>query len=120
MTVASSHVHVGTRFLVRFEGVDSRESAEQLRGALYTRDLERRALGDDEYWQKDLVGCTVITSDGASVGEVTGVVEAPAQDLLVVVTERGERMIPLVKAIVPEVDVSARRIVIDPPEGLLD
>lgn len=113
-------MHAGSRFLVRFEGVASREAAEELRGAIYTSDAERRALDEDEYWQTDLVGCAVVMTDGASVGEVTGIVEAPAQDLLVVATERGERMIPLVQAIVPEVDIAARRIVVDPPEGLLD
>jgi 16S rRNA processing protein RimM len=35
-------------------------------------------------------------------------------------TPRGERLVPMVKEIVPEVDTGARRIVIDPPEGLLD
>lgn len=119
LVVESSRVH-GARFLVRFEGTGTREEAEGLRGALYVEDGDRRALEEDEYWQTDLIGCSVVLQDGAAVGEVTGVVEAPAQELLVVATDRGERMIPLVQAIVPTVDVAARRITIDPPEGLLD
>lgn len=119
MVVASSRVH-GARFLVRFEGVETRVSAEGLRGALFSEDADPRDLDQDEFWHRDLVGCTVVLKDGRAVGDVTGIVEAPAQDLLVVSTERGERMIPLVHAIVPIVDVPARRITIDPPEGLLD
>jgi 16S rRNA processing protein RimM len=51
---------------------------------------------------------------------VSSVVHGPAQDLLAVSTERGERLVPLVKEIVVEVDVRARRVVIHPPAGLLD
>lgn len=119
LIVASSRTH-GARFLVAFEGVDRREGAEGLRGAIYSDDSDRRSLEDDEYWHSDLVGCTVVLTDGSDVGEVTGIVEAPAQELLVVQTPRGERMVPLVKELVPVVDVTARRITVDPPEGLLD
>lgn len=59
----------------------------------------------------------------AGTGEVAGtvahVVEGPAQDLLVVDTPAGERMVPLVGEIVVKVDVEAGRVEIDPPEGLL-
>jgi 16S rRNA processing protein RimM len=83
-------------------------------------DADRRSLSDDEFWQTDLVGCSVVLADGSDVGHVTGIVESPAQDILVLDTPRGERMIPLVKELVPTVDVAARRIVVDPPQGLLD
>ena len=117
--VESSRVH-GARFLVKFEGVKTREAAEGLRGPFYADDSDRRDLDEDEYWYADLVGCSVVLEDGTAVGEVTGIAEAPAQDLLVLTTERGERMVPLVQEIVPTVDVAARRIVITPPDGLLD
>lgn len=108
------------RFLVTFEGYRSREEAEGLRGALFVPDEEVRSLGEDEYWPDDLIGCTVLDPDGGRLGEVTGISLGAAQDLLEVLTEKGERLVPLVKEIVTDVDVTARRVAIDPPEGLLD
>ena len=108
------------RFLVKFEGVDDRPAAESLRGALYVPDEDVRRLDEDEYWYDDLVGCMVVRSTGDEIGTVRSVLERPAQDLLEVDTPRGPRLIPIVKEIVVDVDTKTRRIVIDPPEGLLD
>lgn len=108
------------RFLVTFEGVETRSEAELLRGALYVAEEEKRELEEDEYWLQDLVGCRVETVDGDAIGEVVDVIEAPAQDLLVVSTPDGERYVPMVKEIVPSVDVAARTVTVAPPDGLLD
>jgi 16S rRNA processing protein RimM len=65
---------------------------------------------------------SVRTSDGDPVGVVTDVLHY-GQDLLVVRRAQGkdgECLVPFVKAIVPEVDLTARILVIDPPPGLLD
>jgi 16S rRNA processing protein RimM len=110
----------GRRFLVRFEGVDDRTAAESLRGTLFVGSNDLRALEDDEYWPHDLSGCSVYLASGARVGDVTAVLPAPAQDLLQVDTPAGLRLIPLAKEIVVEVDLGERRIVVEPPEGLLD
>lgn len=119
LTVAGSRVH-RDRFLVRFEGISSREDAEQLRGALYVDTSETRDLADGEYWEADLIGCAVVLADGTEVGEVSDIVTRPVQDLLAVTTPQGERLVPFVDEIVTEVDPRARRVVIDPPAGLLD
>ncbi|MEA2505701.1 MAG: rRNA processing protein RimM [Actinomycetota bacterium] len=119
VVVESARVH-RDRFLVKFAGSDSREEAEMLRGELFVRPTDVRDLGPDEFWPHDLVGCDVVLVDGRLVGRVLSVTGGPAQDLLTVSTSLGDRLIPLVQAIVVEVDVGARRILIDPPEGLLD
>jgi 16S rRNA processing protein RimM len=119
LVVESSRAH-RDRLLVKFEGVDDRTGAEGLRGALFVPTEDVRALEDDEFWPHDLVGCSVALSDGTVVGEVGAVVPSPAHDLLEVRTAAGDRLVPVVKEIVTEVDVAARRITIDPPEGLLD
>ena len=67
-----------------------------------------------------LEGCRVVTEDGREVGRVTGIERSPAQDLWVVADEAREHLIPAVPEIVSEVDLEARRVVIRPPEGLLD
>ena len=106
-----------TRFLVKFSGSDSREGAERLRGPIYVRSEDVRELAADEYWPHDLVGCEVVTTSDREVGTVARVVPGAAQDLLVVGAD--ELLIPMARAIVVSVDTDARRIVIDPPEGLL-
>ena len=119
LTVATSRTH-NDRLLIRFEGIDERTDAEGLRGALFVTPDDLRELGEAEYWEHQVIGCEVVDAAGARVGDVVRLTPAPAQDLLVVATDRGERLIPLVEEIVTEFDVSARRIVVDPPEGLLD
>jgi 16S rRNA processing protein RimM len=115
LTIAAVRPH-GDRFLVRFEDVDDRNAAERLRGALYVPAAERRALDEDEYWPDDLIGMEVVDVSGARLGTVTDVRGTGAQDLLVV---DGRSFVPMVKEIVRDVDVEARVIAIDPPEGLI-
>jgi 16S rRNA processing protein RimM len=111
------------RLLVSFADVADRSAAEALRGVLLVADSSTSApLGDaDEFWDHTLVGMAAVTTDGASLGEVTDVLHPPGPDLLVVTREDGgEALVPFVAAIVPEVDAAARRVVVDPPEGLLE
>lgn len=105
---------------MRFEGIDSREAAEGLRGALYVGADEARELEDSEYWERDVVGCDVYLADGTKVGHVTDVIVRPVQDLLEVESATGRHLVPFVEAIVTDIDIEAGRIVLDPPAGLLD
>jgi 16S rRNA processing protein RimM len=117
LTVNSSRWHSG-RLLIAFDGYADRDSAEELRGTLLVMDSDEAGpAGPEEFWDHDLVGLSVVTVTGEPVGEVTDVLHH-GQDLLVV----GPRqiLVPFVAAIVPEVDVSNGRVVIDPPPGLLD
>ncbi|MEA2485063.1 MAG: rRNA processing protein RimM [Actinomycetota bacterium] len=118
MIVESSRVH-RDRFLVKFADSDSRADAEALRGELFVPPDEVRELGPGEFWPHELVGCEVHLTNGELVGSVAAVSPGPAQDLMTVTTATGDRLIPLVAAIVVSVDVDARRVVLDPPEGLL-
>ena len=74
----------------------------------------------DEFRDHELIGLSVRTPAGEAVGVVTDVLHH-GQDLLVVrPPDGGEHLVPFVTAIVPEVDVAAGTIIIDPPPGLLD
>ena len=126
LTVASATWHSG-RLLVTFEGYDDRTAVEQLRNALVSvdRPADERPKDPDDFYDSDLEGCAVVLDGGDSGGNVIGVVREvshlPGQDLLVVVTpDEREVLIPFVSAFVPQIDVSAKRIVITPPEGLLE
>lgn len=119
LEVESARAH-RNRLLIKFLGVDDRAAAENLRGALWVEPEQLRALGEEEFWDHEITGCRVWDEDGERVGEVISVVHGPAQDLLAVATAGGERLVPFVKEIVVAIDVGARRVVIRPPEGLLD
>ncbi len=119
LVVESARVH-RDRFLVRFEGVATREEAEALRGPLYVPADAVRELGESEYWEHDIIGCSVHLPDGTDVGTVADVIVRPAQDLLEIDTPAGSRLVPFVEAIVKEVDLDGRRVLVDPPEGLFD
>ena len=122
LTVAATRWHTG-RLLVSFAGVAGRTGAESLRGVWLTVDaagLSGEEHDDGVYHDSQLAGLTVVTTGGELVGTVTGV-RHHGQDLLVVRTPAvPELLIPFVAAIVPEVDVIAGRLVIDPPAGLLE
>jgi 16S rRNA processing protein RimM len=119
LTVAAARDH-RNRFLVKFEGVDGRDDAEGLRGALYVPESEARELEGGEFWEHDLAGLTAVhAGTGTTIGTVSYVQPGPAQDLLVLDTPDGERLVPFVKEIVTEVDLEAGRVTVDPPEGLL-
>lgn len=108
----------GRVWAVRLEGISDRTAAEAKVGSEVL--AEREELGDAgegaHYWA-DLEGLPVVTVGGEAVGTVTGLYETGAVDVLVVTGPRGETLIPL--APYTTVDLAAKRIVVDPPEGLL-
>ena len=121
LTVERARWHSG-RMLVSFAEVADRTSAEALRNTLLVADSATSPVVDeDEYWDHQLVDLSVVTTDGSPLGAVSDVVHSPGGDLLVVRRpEGGELLVPFVRSIVPTVDLDARRVVVDPPEGLLE
>jgi 16S rRNA processing protein RimM len=100
------------RWIVHFEGIEDRDAAEGWRGVV----LRGEALDDadpDALWVHELVGAAVVLPDGTAVGQVVEVEANPASDLLVL---EGGTLVPV--AFVTE--HAPGRVVIDPPEGLLD
>ncbi len=77
-------------------------------------------LGDEEYYYFELEGFRVVDESGDIVGEVIRVLPSPAHDLLVVLTDDGEKLVPFVEEFVPRVLREERKIVISPIKGLLD
>jgi 16S rRNA processing protein RimM len=109
----------GRVWAVKLEGVSDRSAAEALVGAevLAARE-ELGDAGEGRHLWADLEGLEVVTAAGETVGRVTGLYETGGVDVLVVNGERGEKLVPLAPYVA--VDREARRIVVDPPDGLLD
>ena len=118
--IAESREHQG-RWVVALEGVTSMNEAETLRGIeLKVPADARHPLEAGAYYVHDLEGCTVVTSSGVSVGRVAGVQFGSGAPLLQIVDERGgEVLVPMVEGICREIDPDGKRIVIDPPAGLI-
>ncbi len=106
--------------LLSIEGVTDRNSAEELRGVDVEVDSSLLPeTSDDEYYLHDLIGLEVHDSEKI-VGHIERLIERAGQDLLVVDMGGREALVPFVEPIVVEVDIEAGRVVIDPPEGLLE
>ena len=117
--VVKSRVHNG-RWVVRLGGVGDRDAAEALRGeeiVVEAADLPELASG--RYYIHDLVGCRVEDPAGADLGEIVGVVAGP-QDWLEIEQDGERSLVPMVEPLLKEVDLEARRVVIDPPAGLAE
>lgn len=121
LTIEACRSHSG-RLLVRFDEVADRTDAEGVRGALLLADTEDLPPSDDpdEFFDHQLIGLVAELMDGGKVGVVADVVHSPGGELLMLDVDGREVLVPFVAAIVPTVDLAAGRIVLDPPEGLLD
>jgi len=118
--VVAEHSWQQGRLVVAFVGVADRTAAEELRGLDLWADGPGEAVGEEEFHDTDLIGLVAVGPTGDRLGEVVAVQHHPAQDLLVVRTLAGERLVPFVTALVPEVDPPSGRLVITPIPGLLE
>lgn len=121
LNVESHRFHKG-RVLLKFEGYDSMDRADELAGAyLVVPRSEAMPLQDGEFYEYDLVGSEVVTVAGDRVGQVARLMRTGGTDILVVEGEdETEYLIPFADEICTEVDVSAGRVTVDPPKGLFD
>jgi 16S rRNA processing protein RimM len=108
-------------WLVTFGGVESRSEAEVFRGRYLMRAVDEVApLEEGEVFYHQLLGSDVYTVDGTLLGRVAEVYELAPSDLLEVRGEGRTYMIPFRAEVVVEVDPEGGRVVVDPPDGLLD
>lgn len=108
-------------FTARLDTVVTKEDADALRNvSLYAERRLMPSLPDDEYYYADLIGLTVLDTGGTTLGTVKSVMDHGAGDLLEVIVpgQSDTILLPFTKAVVPTVDMAAKRIIADPPDGL--
>jgi 16S rRNA processing protein RimM len=110
------------RVILKFTGYDDIDKAGELVGCEFAiPDADRVPLEDGEYYDFELEGCTVRLQDGFIVGSVQEVLKTGGTEILLIVGDDGrEHLVPLAAEMILEIDTSAKHIVVDPPEGLLD
>jgi 16S rRNA processing protein RimM len=102
----------------RLAGVATKEQADALRGTTLWADRARLpSLPDDEFYHADLIGLAVQDTGGAVLGRVTAVHNHGAGDVLEIARPGGKTLLlPFTRAVVPTVDLTAGKIVADPPD----
>lgn len=109
--------------IARFAGIGDRNAAEALKGVELS--VARHRLpepGADEFYFADLIGLTACRADGRVLGEVVAVHNYGAGDVIEVrLVDSGTTvLLPFTRDTVPDVDTASRRLIVDPPEGLLE
>ena len=98
----------------KLHGAGTPEDAAALRGAvaLYRKDFPEAE--ENEYYWVDLIGCDVVNKEGQSIGQVKGMIDNGVHDILNVKRADGkEVLIPFVEDYLAEVNVEAKKIVVD-------
>jgi 16S rRNA processing protein RimM len=118
--IAAMRMHQG-RPVLTIEGVDTMDAAEALAGVeLRVPESALALLPEGTYYEHDLIGCALVTTDGREVGRVRTVEGGGGMIRLIAGAGREEIQVPLVHEICVAIDIARKRIVIDPPQGLLD
>lgn len=113
---------VGERLVARFRGISDRNTAETLTNLdLYVLRSELPEPEDeDTFYHADLIGLTAETGDGEPLGTVIAVQNYGAGDLLEIAPKQGATLLlPFTRAVVPVIDLAGRRVVVEPPPGLI-
>jgi 16S rRNA processing protein RimM len=117
MEIERTWMH-GDQLILKFKGVDSISEAEKLAGSDVSIPFEERApLGEEEYYESDLIGCEVVDAAGRSLGVVSDFEETGGTPLLRV---GKDLLIPFARSICIKIDPANKEIVVSLPEGLLD
>ena len=106
--------------VIKFATIDSVQDAEQLRGHdLTIPGSELRPLPPDQYYTFQLIGLSVLTTEGDYLGQIVDIMTTAANDVYIVKGEHGEILIPAIDDVVKSIDLDEGQVVIEAIEGLL-
>jgi len=107
--------------IIAFHGISSREEASTLRNAMIEVDASMLpALGENEYYYHQIIGLSVVTVEGKTIGRVTEIMETASNEVYVVQDIDREYLIPAVKAVIADINLNTGIMTITPVDGLLD
>lgn len=108
--------------LLTLAGIENPDQAERIKGlGVYVRESDLPTLEEDEFYFDDLIGLEAIQEDGTHIGEVVEWIEAPAQELLVILREdESEVLIPMVSEFIVDINFDENQLIIRPIEGLIN
>ena len=108
-------------YFLKLKGIDTLAEADALVGLdVFVAEADFRRLEQGLFYDFEVIGCRVVTREGAEVGEVAGILPAGGPVLLVVKRGDGEIYVPFAETICVKIDPEAKEILIDPPAGLLE
>lgn len=108
------------KIVVKFFGIDDRDAASALKGAIVEkRGEDCKLLPRDEYYIFDLIGLKVYTVEGMYLGEIAEVLTLTANDVYIVRDGEKEFLIPAIKDVIKKIDLEKETILIDPIDGLI-
>ena len=120
LTLTSFRTHKGA-LIMKFAEIASINEAESYKGKKLYIERDNAPLPEGRYFIVDIIGCEVVTDAGRTLGKVTDVLQAGANDVYTVKAEDGkEYLIPVIDDVVREIDVESKKIIITPLKGLLD
>lgn len=107
--------------ILSLEGIDSVEKAETLRNtSVYVEEEMMPALSENEFYVKDIIGLSVETKDGETLGKITEVYKTGSNDVYEVLKEDGKTfLIPAISQVVKEINIKDKKVIIELIEGLL-
>jgi 16S rRNA processing protein RimM len=107
------------RLIVKFKTFETRDDAEALRAfAVWMTREQIGPLEPDRWFVQDIVGIAVLTDEGEHLGEIAEVLSMPANDVYVVIGERGEILLPAIEEVIREVDLEQGTMLVHLIEGL--
>lgn len=121
VNVQASRMHKNM-WLVLFEGVTNINEIEKYKTHdIYVYGEERAALGDDEYYYDEIIGCRVVDLAGNVIGTISEIMETGANDVWIIQRDgKSDALIPMIDDVVKQVDVENKLVTIDALEGLID
>jgi len=121
LELAADAKAIKNQFLIKLRGIDNIDDAKRWVGATLSVDESALApLNSGQYYHYQVIGFEVFHREGGRIGIITSVLSTAGNDILVVKEAETEILIPAVKEIVDRVDFDSRRVIVNPPEGLLN
>lgn len=107
-------------YLLKLEGLDTRDAAETLRNAELCVERDTLARSSEEYFWDELIGLEVYLDTGVHLGRLSQIIPTGGHDIYMVSDRARQIPVPAITEVVREIDLEKGTMMISPTEGLLD